>query len=162
MYIFFKWLEVNRRLVNGGKTGLETFSTQDARKVVLTWHLDRTCKYIFPTSLFILFPIWWPFYKMAAIFSVENNCFDHIYTTYMIPDFVFIFWALCLKIGRHIADSWEEIWQKNHWRDSFTFRDIQHQSWKVHPNGLIILKDCSVSLFTTDARKVLLIWNLVR
>ena len=76
-----------------------------------------------------------------------------------LPDFLLIFWAFCLKLGRNTADSWENIWHKNHLENCFTFREIERQSWKVHPDGL---KGISVSFWTTDARKVLLIWNLVR
>ena len=60
---------------------------------------------------------------------------------------LFIFWAFCLKRGRHIADSWGNIWQKNHGMNYFSFRDIERQSWIVHPNGLVFLNTFSVSFF---------------
>ena len=38
------------------------------------------------------------------------------------PDFFLVLWAFCFKLGRHIADSWQNIWQKNSQEELTSFR----------------------------------------
>lgn len=146
------------RLVNGGKTGLVTLSPRMLGRSywpeIWTENLNKDFQ-----QVCLFFPHNSNLWQNGGHFSLKSRFLWVLHYKYDFQTFYSFFelsaWNL-VGIQQTVGRTSD---RKITWRNYFTFRDIQRQSWKVHPDGL---KGISVSFFFISFRKVLLIWNLVR